>query len=64
MYQATVNKESKLGIDYLVTTIYKDGVVLKCTYEQIKAINVLEQTNNYTLMKSIAEQKLNHLKNI
>jgi hypothetical protein len=58
MYTCTVKKESLFSVDYIVTTIFKDGVVEKCTYEEVSKINKLQSQNHFILMKSMAEQKL------
>lgn len=64
MLDVTVVKQSILGIDYIITTIFKDGKVVKCTHESIGDINVVRQTDIYTMLKTISEKKLNLLKTI
>jgi hypothetical protein len=61
MWTSNCKLESKLGKDYLVTEIYKDGVMVKCTYELVENVKVLEQKNIFEFLKKLAEQKLNVL---
>ncbi len=64
MYSVTVENQSRLGIDYLVTTYFKDGKVVRCSYEIVEGINKQKQINELMLLKSLAEQKLNLLQKI
>ncbi len=64
MYTSTVEKTSRLGIDYKVTTIYKDSKVVKCTYEAVSDINKLQEQSHFSMLKNLAEQNLAFLNTI
>ena len=64
MYTFTVEKITSFGKDYLMTTTYKDGVMISCVPELVESINVQKQLSICIGVKSLMEQKIQALKNI
>lgn len=61
MYTTSVNIQTKFGKKYLVTDYYKDDIWTSSTIQLVDNINVLEQKNNFSFLKKLADQKLNAL---
>ena len=65
MYTSTVEKISKFGIDYIVTMIFKDGVLVgNPLYQKISEVNLQKEIEANELLNKLSSQKLAILKNI
>ena len=64
MYTFRVEKITSFGKDYLVTTTFKDGVIISCVHEWIDNINKAKELSFCNSMKSLMEQKIQALKNL
>lgn len=64
MYSSTVSNISVLGIDYLETTIFFDGVIISRINEPLDKIEKFKQQQIFTFLKSFADNKLSALNNI
>ena len=65
MYKSRVEKISKFGVDYIVTMIFKDGVLIgNPLYQKISEVNLQKEIEANKLLFELASQKLAILKNI
>ena len=64
MYSVIVTTETVQDVAYIVTKTLRDNVVVRVVYELASSIDKVSQENTYQFMKSLADQKLEALKNL